>query len=200
MQFYLGNAAILPYFQDGMKPILPAFILISLATFLYGCPYDSPYNLDETPQQSIDEQLLGSWTALPGSSGYNGYKQLEKIKICFNKRTEMDYDFLITGAISDLKPYHVITNDTIRGTAYLSTISGRQFLNAYITGKVYIAELVKDSSSFSIMPLAEYFTSKLIKNSKELRTAVEFHYKVRPTPGYDPIFCVRKLRKETGLP
>ena len=106
----------------------------------------------------------------------------------------MDYDIAITGDIESLKPYHVITNDSIKGTAYLSTLAGKQFLNAYIGGKVYIAEVIKDSSSVSILPLAEYFTSRYIMNSKELRTAVEFHYRVNLAPGYESFFCLKKLQ------
>lgn len=179
-----------------MKPLLPALFLITLSIFLYGCPYDSPYNLDDTPQQNIDENLLGKWTTfISKHAAERPSKKKESVKVIFEKRTFMDYDIAITGDIEELKPYRVITNDSIKGTAYLSTIAGKQFLNAYICGKVYIAEIVKDSSCISILPLAEYFTSRYIKNSKELRTAVEFHYRVKLEPGYDPFFCLKKLQR-----
>lgn len=178
-----------------MKRPLPLFLLIVLAAFLCGCPYDSPYNLDATPQQNIDKSLLGKWAAFIKKTDNAGHAIEEPVKIIFEKRTDMDYDFSITGYIDELKPYHVIANDTIKGTGYLSTASGKQFLNAYIHGRVYIAEVIKVGSTLSILPLSEYFTSKLIKNSQELRTAVEFHYRVKITPAHDPFFSLNKLQK-----
>ena len=178
-----------------MKPILQVILLISISFFLYGCPYDSSYNMDITPQQNIDESLLGNWTTY--TRKYDDEQQMreEPVKIIFEKRTEMEYNISITGYIDELKPYRVIVNDSIKGTAYLSFAAGRQFLNAFIHGKVYIAEIKKESSQLSILPLSEYFTSKLIKNSTELRTAVEFHYKVAARPAYDHSFCLKKLQK-----
>ena len=108
----------------------------------------------------------------------------------------MEYEIAITGYIDELKPYNLITNDTIKGTAYLSEVAGRQFLNAFIHGKVYIAEVKKENGQlFSLLPLAEVFTSKLIKSSAELRSAVEFHYKVRLKPGYDQQFSLKNLHR-----
>jgi hypothetical protein len=115
--------------------------------------------------------------------------------VIFSKRTDVDYNIAITGYIDELKPYHLIVNDSIKGTGYLSDVAGRQFLNAFIQGKVYIAEIKKENGTISILPLSEYFTSKLIKSSKELRTAIEFHYRVKLTPAYDPLFSLKKLQR-----
>jgi hypothetical protein len=179
-----------------MKQIVPFLLLITLTVLLYGCPYDSPYNIDEIPLQNIDESLLGEWaTFIPKPGNKKHSPKEDPIKIIFEKRTDMDYDIAITGYIEQLSPYHMISNDSIKGTAYLSAVCGKQFLNTYIRGKVYIAEIIKDSSTLSIFPLAEYFTSKLIKNSRELRTAVEFHYKMKSKPGYDPFFSLKNLQR-----
>jgi hypothetical protein len=178
-----------------MKNLLPVFLLITCTIFLCGCPYDSPYNIDETASQNIDEVLLGKWATYIKKSGDANHSKEEPVKIIFGKRTEMDYDIAITGYIEELKPFHVITNDSIKGTGYLSSVAGKQFLNAYINGRVYIAEVIKKGATLSILPLSEYFTSKLIKNSNELRTAVEFHYKVKLTPAYDPFFSLKNLQK-----
>jgi len=169
---------------------------MTITALLCGCPYDSPYNLDEVPLQNIDEDLLGNWSALIYRQGNKKNSKKEKqVSIIFEKRTDMDFDITITGYIEELRPWLVFNNDSIRCTAFMSTVAGKQFLNAYIHGKVYIAEVKKDSCSISILPLAEYFTSKLVKNSRELRTAVEFHYKMKLTPGYDPLFSLRNLRR-----
>ena len=145
--------------------------------------------------QNIDESLLGKWATFIIKTDDAGKSKEEPVKIIFEKRTDMDYDLSITGYLDELKPYHVITNDSIRGTAYLSVVAGKQFLNAYIHGKVYLAEVIKDGTTISILPLSEYFTSKLIKNSNELRTAVVFHCRVKATPAHDPMFSLRKLQK-----
>lgn len=178
-----------------MKKVLPVFLLLSLTFLLCGCPYDSPYNIDEAPLQNIDENLLGNWATYIKKSYDDLHSKEEPVKIIFEKRTDSEYDIIITGYIDELKAYHLIENDSIKGIAYLSAVSGKQFLNTYIHGKVYIAEVLKDGNKISILPLSEYFTSKLIKNSKELRTALEFHCKVKLTPAYDPFFSLKNLQK-----
>jgi hypothetical protein len=179
-----------------MKKILPAFLLVGGSIYLCGCPYDSPYNLDESPSENIDESLLGRWTTTISRPVGRHASNARGVTVFFEKRTEMEYDIVITGAIEPLKTYDLVSRDSIKGTAYLSSLGGRRFFNAYIHGKVYLAELVKDSSFVSILPLAEYFTSKLVRNSKELHKALEFHYRVALQPAYDPLFSLVKLHRQ----
>lgn len=178
-----------------MRQFLPMLLLLVLAVTLCGCPYDSPYNLDETPQENIDESLIGTWQAIVAKPSDDTHHIEDSITIIFEKRTDKEYDFAITKNINELKPYQVIVNDSIKGIAYISTLAGKRFLNAFIRGKVYLAELVVENNNVSIYPLAEHFTSKYIKNSRELRTAVEFHYKMRLRPGYDQAFALKNLHK-----
>ena len=107
----------------------------------------------------------------------------------------MEYDVAITGYIDELKRYRVSENDTIKGTAFLSLIDKRYFLNTLIKGKVYFAEVKKQGNSLDILTLAEHFTSKYIKTSTSLRTAIGFHYKTRATPMYDDWFVLKNLQK-----
>mgnify|MGYP000547691055 CR=1 FL=1 len=44
-----------------MKQILQLLLLFTTSLLLWGCPYESPYGIDETAQENIDEDLLGSW-------------------------------------------------------------------------------------------------------------------------------------------
>lgn len=179
-----------------MKQLSAFTLLLSLGTILTGCPYDSPYCIDPVPLLPIDESLLGKWTAFVEKPGDETHFREEPVTIIFEKRTEMEYEIAITGYIGELKRYNLITNDTIKGTAYLSEVSSRRFLNTTIHGKVYIAEIKKEKGQlFSLLPLAEVFTSKLIKNSSELRSAVGFHYKVRLKPGYDQQFSLKSLKR-----
>ena len=178
-----------------MKPLLPLLCLTALVITLCSCPYDSPYNLTEVPLQTIDENLLGKWATMVAKPGNDKQHKEEPVKVIFEKRTAMEYDVSITGYIDELKPWNVISNDSIKGTAYLSAVAGKQFINMFVKGRVYIAEIIKDSTLLSIMPLVEHFTSKHIQNSSELREAVEYHYKVRLKPGYDPAFALRNLQR-----
>ena len=178
-----------------MKQILSNILLFTLSVFLCGCPYDSPYNLDQQPIQNIDESLLGKWATFVKKSGNAPGSKEDPVKVIFSQRSDLEYDIAITGYLDELKPYHAIVNDSIKGTGYLSDVAGRQFLNAYIYGKVYIAEIKKDKGTISILPLSEYFTSKLIKNSKELRNALEYHYRIKLAPAHDAMFCLKNLQK-----
>lgn len=178
-----------------MKPSFHIIILGALAITLYGCPYESPYAIDEAPQQNIDENLVGKWAAfVPKPSDDKHYRE-DPVKIIFSKRTDMEYDFAITGYIDELKPYKVILNGSIKGVAFISTIGKNQFLNATIYGKVYIAELKQDTNSITIISLAEHFTAKYSKSSQALRAAIEFHYRTRPIPTYDVWFVLKNLQR-----
>ena len=114
-----------------MKPILHYSLLILLATILFGCPYDSPYAIDEEPVQNIDESLLGKWAAfVPRPSDDKHYKE-DPVKIIFEKRTNMEYDIAITGYLDELRPYKVVTNDTIIHDGYIG-INDAVFSNLYM--------------------------------------------------------------------
>ena len=172
------------------------FCLLPLASvILWGCPYDSPYGIDPSAQEDIDESLLGSWATFVAKPTWDQQHVEDPVKIIFSKNTDQEYNIAITGYIDELKPYHVITNDTIKGTAYISTVSNRQFLNTLIKGKMYIAEIKKEDNNLSILCLAERFSVKFCKNSKDLRREIEFHYKVAVTPSYDDFFVARNLKK-----
>lgn len=181
--------------KTSMKQILQLLSLFCLSILLCGCPYDSPYGIDETAQENIDEDLLGSWATFVTKPANEGDYKADPIKVIFSKNTDQEYNLAITGYLNELKPYKVITNDTIKGTAYISTVAGRQFLNAFIKGKMYIAEIKREKNDLSFLCLSEHFTVKYIKSSTELRKAIEFHYKVSVTPAYDDYFILKYLQK-----
>jgi hypothetical protein len=178
-----------------MNKLYPLFLLIALSIGLCGCPYDSFYGIDETPQMPVDTDLLGKWAAFITKPDVDNTTKDELVKIIFTERNSQEYNFAITGYIDEMQPYHLIENDTIKGTAYLSSLKQKLFLNARIKGKIFIAEVKKQNRGFSILPLSEGFTGKLIKNSKELRIAIGFHYDTRVAPAYDETFTVKNLQK-----
>lgn len=178
-----------------MKKNLSIALLFLLIVFLYGCPYESPYAIDAAPQQYIDEELLGKWAAfVPRPSDDRHYKE-EPVKLIVEKRTDMEYDVSITGYISELKVYHVISNDTIKGTAFISTVAKKEFLNTFINGRYYLSEVVKDKNGFSVFTLSEQFTNKYVKSSAVLRNAIEVHYQYKANPSYDDWFVLKNLQK-----
>lgn len=178
-----------------MKTLLYTTLSLSLCIVLWGCPYDSPYGIDAEPQQYIDEALLGKWAAFVQRPSFENEYTESPVKIIFDKKTDREYGVYITGYIDELKRFRVIDNDTIKGSAYLSVVDQRQFLNTFIKGKMYIAEIKRDDHSLSILTLAEQFTNKYIKSSKELRLAVSVHYKSRVVPKYDEWFVAKNLQK-----
>lgn len=178
-----------------MKYRVSILLLPFLCLILWGCPYDSPYAIDKEAQQPIDENLLGKWAAMiPRPSDDQHYRE-EPVKVIFEKRTDMEYDVSITGYLDDLRRTQFINSDTIKGTAFLSTIDNRQFLNTFIFGKVYVAEVKQKDNTLDILTLAEHFTSKFVKNSEALRNAICVHYKTRPEPVYDDWFVAKKMQR-----
>lgn len=170
-------------------------LLPFLCIFLWGCPYESPYAIDTTAQQPIDESLLGKWASLVPRPSDDQHNSEEPVKIIFEKRTDMEYDVAITGYLDELRRSRFVTNDTIKGTAFLSVIDNRQFLNTFIRGKIYIAEVKQKDNTLDILTLAEHFTAKFIKNSEALRTAVSVHYKTRSAPVYDDWFLAKNMQR-----
>ncbi len=181
--------------KSAMRQFLRVILFFMVPVILCGCPYDSPYGIDKQATENIDESLLGRWSGLVSKPCNEGQYKEDTVTIIFSKNTDLEYNIAIIGFINELKPYHVITNDSIKGTAFISIAAKRQFLNAFIKGKMYIAEIKKDNNSLAIFCLAEHFTSKYIKSSLELRQAIEFHYKIAARPSYDDYFIVKKLQK-----
>lgn len=178
-----------------MKKLFYTAVSYLLCIILWGCPYESFYAIDNAPQQYIDESLVGKWASFVARPSFENEYTESPVKIIFEKKSDMEYDIALTGYIDELRKYKVVENDTIRGTAFISLIDGRQFLNARIRGRYYIAEIKRSNESISLLTLRENFTSKFVKNSTDLRNAVHVHYKTKPEPAYDDWFVAKNLQK-----
>ncbi len=175
-----------------MKKLFEISVLFFLCSTLCSCPYSSAYNLDETPGMYVEEALLGNWVThikKPNST------RQEPIYLQLDKRTDTEYDISFSGNMDELKPFKRITSDSLKGTAFMSTVGGRQFMNIKINARIYIAEFVLKADKLSLLPLAEHFTGKMIFNSIDLRNSVDFHYKTRIHPVLDDEFCLRDMVK-----
>ena len=174
-----------------MKTIFTISLLFFLSVLLCSCPYSSPYKLDESPSIYVEDDLLGSWATFVKKP--NGKE--EPVKLILTKKNDTEYNIAFTGYLNELKPFKVLVKDSVNGTAFMSTVAGRQFLNITIKGTNYIAELKLKDGMLSLLPLIEHFTSKMIFNNSELRNSVEFHYKTRVHAMYDDDFCLKEMIK-----
>ncbi|MEP7237991.1 MAG: hypothetical protein ABI685_09005 [Ferruginibacter sp.] len=174
-----------------MKKLFGISLLFFLSVSLCSCPYSSAYNLDETPGIYVEDILIGNWMAYikkPNSS------REEAVYVSLSKKTDLEYNISFSGNLDELSPYKKNT-DSLSGTAFMSTVGGRQFFNIKINSRIYIAQLTLKGDKLSILPLAEHFTGKMIFNSDALRNSVDFHYKTRVHPILDDDFCLRDMVK-----
>jgi hypothetical protein len=176
-----------------MKKLFEISLLFFLSITLCACPYSSAYNLDETPGIYVEDALLGNWLAFikkPGSS------REEPVYLTLAKKTDTEYYIAFTGNLNELNPFKLTSSDSLTGTAFMSTIGGRQFFNIRVNSRIYIAELKLKDDKLSLLPLAEHFTAKMIRNSQSLRNSVDVHYKTRVNPVLDDDFCLRDMIKQ----
>ena len=189
--FTLAGTAFQQYFCCyWMKKIFTISLCFLLTTLLCSCPYSSQYVLDESPNIYVEDDLLGSWATFV-KKPVSGRE--EPVKLILSKRNDTEYNISFTGKLDELKPFKLVYKDSVNGTAFMSTVAGRQFLNITIKGSNYIAELKLKDGNLSLLPLVEHFTGKLIQNNAELRNCVEFHYKTRVHAMYDDDFCLKDM-------
>jgi hypothetical protein len=120
----------------------------------------------------------------------------EKNPLCIpSVKNDTEYNIAITGYLDELKPFRILTNDTVKGSATISGLLGRQFLNIEIKARTYIAELKFENNKLSLLPLAEHFTARIVHSSEALKQMLEFHYKSRTHPMYDDDFCLIEMVK-----
>jgi hypothetical protein len=172
-----------------LKKSFYCIVFISLILVLYACPYSSPYKLDNESSVPVDEVLLGKWATLVQNK--NG--TLQPVKMILSKKNDTEYNIDFTGNLDDLWPYHVVKNDSIKGSAYMSIIVNRPFLNIEVKGKTYISALIYNNDTLSLLPLADGFTAKYIKSNSALRTAVEVHMNTWLLPHYDEQFSLKQM-------
>lgn len=189
----IASTALDDYFYTMQtKTIGIISILFFLSTLLCSCPYSSPYQLDDTPNIYIEDALLGNWAVFV-TKPVTG-KQ-EPVKMILSKKNDTEYNIVFTGKINELKPFNVIKSDSISGTAFMSTVVGKQLLNISIKGATYIVELRFTDNKLSLLPLVEHFTAKMVQSNAALRTCLEFHYKTRVHALYDEDFCLKEMVK-----
>lgn len=169
-------------------------MLSALATCMLfcACPYSSTHVLDETPGIYVEDALLGNWATFV-KKPVSG--KAEPVKMILSRKNDTEYNIAFTGSLKELKPFRIIDKDSITGTAFMSTVGGKQFFNISIRENIYIAEIILKNGMLSLMPLSDHFTAKMIMSNTDLRNSVEFHYKTRVLPLYDEEFCLKEMVK-----
>ena len=173
-----------------MKALFSITSFYLLTVLLCSCPFSSPFKLDDNPSMYVEDAIIGKWATFVKKTGT---EKEEPVKLILTKKNESEYNIAFTGYLDELRPYHITKGDSISGTAFMSAIGDRQFLNITIQSKVYIAELKFKDDKLSLLPLVEHFTSKMIFNNTALRNSVEFHCKTRLRPMYDDDFCLKEM-------
>lgn len=164
-------------------------IFVPIILILYACPFSSPYKLDEEASIPVDEMLLGNWATM----SLNKSGRAVPVKMIISKKNETEYNIEFTGYLNDLKPYRVISNDSIKGTAFMSLVANRPYLNIEVKGMVFISAMVYKNDTLSLMPIADGFTAKYIKSDSQLRSALEVHIRGWLNPRYDEQFCLKDM-------
>ncbi len=175
-----------------MKKIFTISLLFFLGVSLCSCPYSSVYKLDDNPTIYVEDILLGKWATFVKRPGT---EKEEPVKLILSRKTETEYNIALIGFSDELRPFHVVTADSVLGTAFMSTVGNKQFFNISIKSQIYIAELKFEDDKLSLLPLVEHFTSKMIFDNTALRNSVDYHYKTRVHPMIDEDFCLKNMVK-----
>lgn len=156
---------------------------------LYACPFSSVYTLDDEPTLPVSEEYVGNWaTTIQGP-----YNKNYPVRLSIEKYTDSLYWLVFTADMRELAPWRIGANDTLKGTAFLSDIKGRTVINYQAAGHNFIGEFLYKEGRLTILPIAERFTNKIIRNNKELRLMLEWHYDSRLNPFYDETFSLRNM-------
>ncbi|MEP7163227.1 MAG: hypothetical protein ABI741_00960 [Ferruginibacter sp.] len=174
---------------DLYRKLCICFVFPTVILILYACPYSSPYKLDQDASIPVDDALLGKWATMV----YNKKGSRQPVKMILSKKSDTEYYIDFTGDLNDLVPYKIVKNDSIKGSAYMSTAANKQFLNIEIKGQTYISLLIYRNDTLSLMPLADGFTAKYIKSDAQLRTAVEVHVRTWEFPRFDEEFSLKDM-------
>lgn len=168
-----------------------ACLLFLLIPFLQGCPYYSSFKLDASPQNYINESIVGNWQGEVVDEMGNH----RTINVQLSKKNDNEYDYFFWGAFQKNEKKKREAQDTIAGSAFISYLANRQFLNISFENKFYIAEFKYENDELSILPLDESFSSRIIKSDEQLKKAVMFHYKSRLFPKHDETLTLKYMKR-----
>lgn len=174
----------------GLLTITCLLLLVGLS----GCPYNSVYQLDDSPQFLADTSLFGSWTGtLTEESGRQRTVNMD----LFKSDDEHIYNVAFRGFFGKKDKKGKEIADTVYGKMFMSVVKDRNMVNLRLFERNYIAEFNYKNEEISLLPLNEHFTSFFIKSNTTLRRLVTYHYDTRIYPLYDDVFCLKNMKRVT---
>lgn len=164
-----------------------------LLVLLTGCPFGSPYPLDENPQILIQDTLLGRWK----TTIMNEYAKPVPVTMLLEKHDDFIYNISFSGYFSN--PVRTINKqaveDTIASMAFESVVEGHSFWNVAMGDKIYPVLFQCQDDQISLRPMNDHFTSFIIKSSSQLRERLSYHIKMRQVLDVDESFqLIRMVR------
>ena len=164
------------YFR--MRLICTMLLLCSLSIVLCGCPYYSPYPLENEPAETVNDSWLGTWQ-------WKSKETHETTFITLTRANDKEYSIAISGSVKAFTS--ISLKDSIKAYGYTSKVDNMVFLNVFYNSRWYIVQVVEKNNSLSFLPLSEHFTSRIVTNSNMLKNAVSYHFKHRIIASYDDI-------------
>jgi len=171
-----------------MHKLFAPVMLLAICFLCYGCPFGSPYALEEQPKEKVQEKLLGQWIK---------FNEQDSTAIVLNisKKSDLEYRINIRGDLRKLIPTWAPGTDSIALTGFTSTVDGHKFFNILSQGQYYLVKMLLDDEILYLLPLSDKFTNSIIRNNQALKEMVSTHLKSN-FPMYDDITTARGLVKQ----
>jgi hypothetical protein len=164
---------------------------ISIMILLCGCPYNTSFPIEKTPQVEVNQSYLGNWKGklIDEVSG-----NTKTVKISISKADDYNYSVVITGKFQNII-YKRNVEDTIFGKMFMSRINNKQIANVILENRFFFVDVSYQNDQISFLPLAENFTSFFVKTDMELKNRIAYHFKTRLHPLYEESFCLRNMTR-----
>ena len=164
---------------------------IFIMTVLCGCPFQSIYQIDAVPQFQVDDVYYGNWqTIMQEETG-----KRRNVLMNLSPKNNNEYNIYFCGDFGRVNKKNQPQMDTIWGTAFVSLVENKQFLNINIDTKIYITEFQYQNDKISLLPLCDHFTSFYIRSNDQLRERISYHYRTRLYPLYDESFTLKNMTR-----
>jgi hypothetical protein len=166
-----------------------------LLVLLTGCPFGSPYPLDDHPQVAIQDTLLGRWR----TQIVNEYGKPMPVTMLLEKHDDFIYNITFSGYFSN--PVRKIgkhpVEDSIQSMAFESVVEGHSFWNVAMGDKIYPVLFLYQDDQISLKPMNDHFTSFIIKSGNQLRERLTYHIRMRKKLDLDESFQLIRMTRVT---
>jgi hypothetical protein len=183
------------YFQTNHRKLRTTFLVVFsgvfMMTILCGCPFQSVYQIDAVPQFQVDDVYYGNWeTVMVEETGKS-----RNVKMNLSPKNDNEYNIYFCGNFGRVNKKNQPQMDTVWGTAFVSLVENKQFININIDTKIYIAEFQYKNDKISLFPLCDHFTSFYIRSNDQLRERISYHYRTRLYPLFDESFTLKNMTR-----